>query len=112
MPRVGNMSDAAIFIAVFGGLFILRVIAATAVFFWILPRGDRCPNCDAVTLRVQSRAWNTLMPWLRPSWCYQCNWDGMLRNGELTPPPANLPANPHVARQRRRPPALAEDEGP
>ena len=25
---------------------------------YLLPEGDRCPNCDAVTLRVQSRGWN------------------------------------------------------
>ena len=102
------MSDAAIFIAIFAGLFVLRVLAATVVFFLILPRGDRCPNCDAVTLRVRSR-YCRFAPWLRPSWCYQCNWSGMLRNGELTPPPANLPVNPHVARHRRRPPALADE---
>ena len=41
------MSDAAIFTTVFVGLFVLRVVAATVVFFYILPKGDRCPNCDA-----------------------------------------------------------------
>jgi hypothetical protein len=79
------MSDAAIFSIVFGGIFVLRFIAATVVFFWILPRGDRCPNCDAVTVRVQSRGWNLLMPWFRTSWCYVCGWEGLLRHGELTP---------------------------
>ena len=82
------MSDAAIFATVFVGLFVLRIIAATVVFFFLLPKGDRCPMCDTPTLRVQSRGWNTLMPWLRTSWCYRCNWDGCLRHGDLTPPPA------------------------
>lgn len=82
------MSDGAIFVLVFGGLFVLRIVAATMVFFWILPEGDRCPNCDAVTLRVQSRVLNRLMPWFRTSWCYACGWEGMLRNGPLTTQPA------------------------
>ena len=55
------MSDGVIFVVAFGGLFILRIIAATLVFLWILPEGDHCPNCDAVTLRVQS-AEGTVLP--------------------------------------------------
>ena len=82
------MSDGVIFVAVFGGLFILRIVAATIVFLWILPEGDRCPNCDAVTLRVQSAGWNRLMPWFRTSWCHECGWDGLLRNGPVTAPPS------------------------
>lgn len=85
------MSDAVIFAVVFVGFFLLRGIAATVFFFYLLPQGDRCPNCDAVTLRVQSRAWNFLLPRFRTSWCYQCNWHGMLRTGTLTPaPPAEV----------------------
>jgi hypothetical protein len=82
------MSDGAIFILVFGGLFVLRIVAATLVFLWILPDGDRCPNCDAVTIRVQSPAMNRLMPWFRTSWCYACGWEGLLRRGPLTKEPA------------------------
>lgn len=83
------MSDAVLFAVIFVGFFILRLIAATVVFLLILPRGDRCPNCDAVTLRVQSRGWNLLMPWLRSSWCFECGWDGLLRPGTLTPDPVH-----------------------
>ena len=79
------MSDAVIFAVIFVGFFVLRLIAATVVFFFILPEGDRCPNCDAVTLRVKSRAWNVVMPWFRTSWCYECGWHGLLRHGPLTP---------------------------
>jgi hypothetical protein len=79
------MSDAVIFAVVFVGFFLLRGIAATVFFFLLLPHGDRCPNCDAVTLRVQSRVWNALLPRFRTSWCYECNWHGMLRGGPLTP---------------------------
>ena len=79
------MSDAVIFAIIFVGFFVLRLIAATVVFFFILPDGDRCPNCDAVTLRVRSRGWNALMPWFRTSWCYECGWHGLLRRGELSP---------------------------
>jgi hypothetical protein len=79
------MSDAAIFIGVFGGIFVLRIIAATVVFCWILPAGDRCPHCDAATIWVKSPVWNRLIPALRTSWCPDCGWEGMLRHGPLTP---------------------------
>ena len=79
------MSDAVIFAVIFVGFFVLRFIAATVVFFFILPEGDRCPNCDAVTLRVRSRGWNAIMPWFRTSWCYECGWHGLLRRGPMTP---------------------------
>lgn len=82
------MSEAVLFAVIFAGFFVLRLIAATVVFFVILPRGDRCPNCDAVTLRVRSRGFNTLLPWFRTSWCYECDWSGLLRRGALTPLPA------------------------
>ena len=81
------MSDAVIFAVVFVGFFVLRLIAATIVFFVILPEGERCPNCDAVTLRVQSRGMNALMPWFRTSWCYECGWRGLLRRGPVTRQP-------------------------
>ena len=86
------MSDVTIFVLVFGGLFVLRIIAATVVFYYILPRGDRCPNCDAVTLRVQSTGWNRILPWFRTSWCYVCGWEGLLRLGDLTPEPTGTVA--------------------
>ncbi|MEX1186266.1 MAG: hypothetical protein WEA80_06730 [Gemmatimonadaceae bacterium] len=73
------MSDAALFIALFGGLFVIRLIAATVVFLWILPDGDRCPCCDAETLRVESRGALKAMPWFRSSWCYECDWHGLHR---------------------------------
>jgi hypothetical protein len=79
------MSDAAIFGLIFVGFFVLRGIAATVIFFYLLPEGDRCLNCDAVTLRVESRVLNRLVPRLRTSWCYECGWHGMLRQGPLTP---------------------------
>ncbi len=82
------MPDAVIFVLFFGGLVVVRVIVATVVFLWILPRGDRCPNCDHVTLRLQARPWLRWMRSLRPSWCLTCGWKGMLRVGDLTPQPA------------------------
>jgi hypothetical protein len=85
------MSDATIFLLVFGGLFILRAVAATVVFFYILPRGDRCPNCDAPTVRIQSKVWNRLLPSLRSSWCMRCGWAGMLRCGPLSEQQAAVP---------------------
>lgn len=80
------MSDAVMFAVVFVGFFVLRAIAATVIFFFILPSGDRCPMCDARTFRIQSKGWNFLMPWFRTSWCCECGWEGLLR--PHSPPPA------------------------
>ncbi|HUF26678.1 MAG TPA: hypothetical protein VMM18_06825 [Gemmatimonadaceae bacterium] len=94
------MSDAVIFAVVFVGFFVVRVIAATIIFMLILPKGDRCPHCNAVTLRMQSR-WNLLMPWFRTSWCIDCGWDGFLRKGPLTQAPiADLTAGPGAGQRR------------
>ena len=79
------MSDAAIFAIIFVAFFILRFVAATVFFLVLLPDGDRCPNCNAVTIRVQSPVWNFLLPWFRTSWCYACGWEGLLRHGPLSP---------------------------
>jgi hypothetical protein len=92
------MLDAVLCILIIGGFFVLRAILATVFFFYLLPQGDRCPNCDSVTLRVQARGWNFLLPRFRTSWCHDCGWEGLLRNGPLTPAPtsskpAKLPAN-------------------
>ncbi len=79
------MLTVVLWIAIFGGFFVIRAIVATIVFFYLLPEGDRCPNCDAVTLRVESRGWNFLLPRFRPSWCIDCGWHGLLRAGPLSP---------------------------
>ena len=76
------MSDAAIFTLVLGGLFVLRIVAATVVFLLILPRGDRCPLCDAVTLRVESRGLRLFHLPLAKRWCLACGWEGMMRPTE------------------------------
>lgn len=97
-------SDAVLFAIIFVAFFILRIVAATAVFMVLLPEGDRCPNCDAHTLRVESRGWNVLMPWFRTSWCYECNWDGLLRHGPRAPDvPADTIVKPETPRPRRGP---------
>ena len=73
------MSDAALFVIVFGGLFVLRGVAATVVFLWILPDGVRCPQCDAETLRVEPGAVMRLLRSFRASWCLDCGWRGVHR---------------------------------
>jgi len=78
------MSDAAIFVLVFGGLLVLRIIAATVVFVLILPRGDRCPLCDAVTVRLHSPILGHI--WLTKRWCLACGWDGVMRLGPSDEP--------------------------
>jgi hypothetical protein len=82
------MTDVVLFGIIFVAFFILRAIAATVFFFYMTPQSDRCPMCDHPTLRVESRAWNRLLPWFRTSWCYQCGWEGLLR-----PAPAGDPAS-------------------
>jgi hypothetical protein len=83
------MTDMVIFGIVFVAFFILRAIAATAFFFYMMPESDRCPLCDSVTLRVESRAWNRLLPWFRTSWCYECGWEGLLRPARTPSTDAN-----------------------
>lgn len=95
------MLEGIIFGVVFVAFFVLRGIAATVFFYYMLPEGDRCPCCDAHTVRVQSRWWNRLMPWFRTSWCYQCGWEGMLRDGPAPEAPAPRPG-PAPRRQRSR----------
>lgn len=73
------MWDAVIFGVVFVGFFVLRAIAATVFFYFLLPESNRCPVCDDATVRVRSPMWNILLPWFRTSWCYRCGWEGLLR---------------------------------
>lgn len=84
------MSDAVLFAVIFVGFFVLRGVAATVVFYYLIPKGDRCPNCDASTVRVQSRMWNMLLPWVRTSWCCQCGWEGWLRLDDHPSAPAEI----------------------
>jgi hypothetical protein len=84
---------AVLFVLIFGGLFVLRGIAATIVFYYLLSPGDQCPICDAHTLRVQSKGWNWLLPSFRTSWCYECGWHGLLRNVEMVHPPTETPVS-------------------
>jgi hypothetical protein len=80
------MSDITIFVAVFLGFFVLRAIAATILFYFLLPEGNRCPLCDEPTIRVRDPGWNLLLPWFRTSWCYCCGWEGLLRRGTVDEP--------------------------
>ena len=73
------MTDIIIFGVIFVAFFVLRAIAATVFFYFMLPESDACPMCDKPTLRVKSPGWNALMPWFRTSWCYECGWEGLLR---------------------------------
>jgi hypothetical protein len=86
------MSDATIFVIVFCGLFVLRIIAATIFFYYILPLGDHCPYCDSATLRMQPTGWDRLVPFLRSSWCIECGWHGLLRPEPRPLAPQRRPA--------------------
>jgi hypothetical protein len=80
------MSDAVIFGIVFVAFFILRAIAATMFFYYMMPESNRCPMCDEPTIRIAQPAWNRLLPWFRTSWCYECGWEGLLRPGPTEEP--------------------------
>ncbi len=98
------MSDAALFVLVFGGLFVLRFIAATVVFLWILPDGIRCPQCDAETTRVQPGRVMRLLPGFRSSWCLVCGWHGVLRidpGTSASSPPRAKPRTPPASATHR-----------
>lgn len=73
------MSYPVLFVLVFGGLFILRIVAATVVFALLMPRSERCPDCDAETEAVVSPFLDRALPWFRKSWCLTCGWEGVLR---------------------------------
>jgi len=73
------LSDALVFVGVIGGLFVVRLVAATLIFLALLPDGVACPHCDDQTVAVRSRGWNTILPWFRTSWCPGCGWEGLLR---------------------------------
>lgn len=90
-----------VFAVVLVAFFVLRIVVATIAFVFILPDGDRCPICDEVTLRVQSKGWNTLMPWFRTSWCLRCNWEGLHRHGRVTPNDARSITRPREPVSRR-----------
>jgi hypothetical protein len=89
------MLDAVLCIGIIGGFFVLRGVLATFVFFYLLPEGDRCPNCNAVTIRVQSRWINYTMRRFRTSWCYECGWHGLLREGAQSPAPVTASLTKH-----------------
>jgi hypothetical protein len=78
------MLEIVVWILIFGGFFTLRGILATILFFNLLSDGDRCPICDAVTVRIQAPVRTLLLPRFRPSWCLTCGWRGMLRAGPLS----------------------------
>ena len=89
------MWDAVLCILIIGGFFVLRAVLATVFFYYLLPEGDRCPNCDAATLRMASRGWNFFFPKFRTSWCYECGWHGLLRHGPITPAPSTTELTKH-----------------
>jgi hypothetical protein len=96
------MLDGIVFATVFVAFFILRGIAATVFFYYMLPDTDRCPCCDTPTLRVRSPAWNLVVPWFRTSWCYECGWKGFLR--PRAPANDSSPALRRADARARRPP--------
>jgi hypothetical protein len=72
------MGESALFFWFFAVLFVLRAIAATFVYSWLLSDAPECPSCGGETLHVQPRMFQLLFPRLRPSWCPVCGWEGML----------------------------------
>ena len=84
------MSGIVVFAVVFSLFFVLRAIAATVFFYFMLPESDRCPMCDQPTIRVSQPGWNRLLPWFRTSWCYECGWEGLLRTAPPSEPASTV----------------------
>lgn len=91
---MADMADGLLFFWFFAGLFILRIIAATFVYAWLLSEAPECPACGGETLHIQRHGIAWMFPRLRPSWCPDCAWEGMLqpvRRGRADPvQPARL----------------------
>ena len=68
----------AVFFWFFAVLFVLRGIAATFVYAWLLSDAPDCPSCGGETMHIQRRGVQWLFPKLRPSWCPICGWEGLL----------------------------------
>jgi hypothetical protein len=83
----------ALFFWFFAVLFVLRAVAATVVYAWLLSEAPDCPSCGSETLHVQRRAFQRLFPRLRASWCPVCGWEGLLQHSSR---PAVQPARESV----------------
>lgn len=97
------MDDALIFLWFFGLLFVLRIIAATFVYAWLLSEAPECPACNGETLRIQRRGVAWFFPRLRPSWCPECSWEGLLQPSRRVPAEPAAPAILPDARPAPRP---------
>ena len=79
------MSNSAIFFWFFSVLFVLRGVAATFVYAWLLSDAPECPSCGGETMHVERRGVQRLFPRLRPSWCPVCTWEGLLHFAPTKP---------------------------
>lgn len=79
------MLEAVVFVVIFVGFFVLRFIAATVFFYYLLPEGERCPCCNSETLHIESPLTRFTGRRFRPSWCPRCNWEGMLKRVSHAP---------------------------
>src|SRR5450631_6244 len=82
------MGGNVVFFWFFAVLFVLRAIAATFVYAWLLSDAPECPSCGGETMHVERRIFQWLFPKLRPSWCPDCGWEGLLHH------PRPLPTQP------------------
>ena len=85
-------NDGPLFFWFFAALFVLRAIAATFVYAWLLSEAPECPACGGETLHIQRHGVAWLFPRLRPSWCPDCSWEGMLHPAAIVKPALPLPA--------------------
>ena len=90
------MGDTVMFFWFFAGLFILRIIAATFVYSWLLSEAPDCPACGGETFRIERRGVAWLFPRLRPSWCPRCAWEGMLQPARGHVPAHSLRESPNT----------------
>jgi hypothetical protein len=79
---------------------LLRFVIVAAVVYLLLPRGVRCPHCDAEMLAIRNRFIDVVLRKIERRWCMACGWNGVIRR---PPRPAATPTGPRRPEPRPTP---------
>ena len=71
---------------------LMRLAIIGAFAYLLLPRGPRCPHCQAEMARLRNRALELVCPALERRWCLECGWNGVARRAPTGPRP-QVPAS-------------------
>lgn len=53
---------------------VLRVILVAGFAYVLIPRGRKCPACDAETVPIQTMGLIRILPGIGRRWCTACGW--------------------------------------